>query len=460
VSGARLERRAISAQQLIRHWQTLADRMQSNAIERTAATRNLQLLVALRWLAVGGQILTIWISVRWLGVVLPAAPMGAVILFLIGLNFASLYRMRSREPVRDVELFASLLLDVGALAVQLYLSGGATNPFVGLFLLQVILGAVLLPPRWTWMLFLVTSFCFLVLTRFYRDIGPLDRHGQGALSFVDLKYDGSFLSFVAASVLLILFLARINRNLRERDWRLSDLRQQSAEEEHIVRMGLLASGAAHELGTPLSTLSVIVNDWKRLPVLASDPTVAADIAHMQQALTRCKEIVSRVLLTAGEARAEAAEPTTLVTFLDDVVAEWRAAQCPSHLEYVNYIESDRTIASDTVLRQALFNVLDNALEASPGWVRITADCDEAWVTIAVRDRGPGFASGILADFGKPYQSTKGQAGHGLGLFLVVNVLRKLGGTATPSNRLDGGATIELRFPLEAVSLEYEKYGIG
>ena len=434
--------------------------MQQHTIEQTADTRNLQLLVSLRWLAVGGQIITIWIAIRWLGVALPLAPMGMVILFLIGLNIVSFYRTRSSTPVHDVELFASLLLDVGALTIQLYLSGGATNPFVALFLLQVILGAALLRPRWTWMLFAATSLCYLGLTRLYRGVGLLDHHGQGALSFIDLRIDGSFLTFVLASILLILFLARINGNLRARDRRLSDLRQQSVEEEHIVRMGLLASGAAHELGTPLSTLSVIVNDWKHLPALAADPSIVADIEDMQQALGRCKEIVSRVLLTAGEARGEAAELTTLNTFLDGVVSEWRTAQSPSHLDYVNHIENDPVIASDTVLQQALFNVFDNALEASPGWVGITVACDETWISVTVCDRGPGFAPQILENFGKPYQSTKGQAGHGLGLFLVVNVLRKLGGATTPSNRPGGGAIIEMRFPLAAVSLEDEKHGIG
>jgi two-component system sensor histidine kinase RegB len=433
--------------------------MQPDAIEQTANTRNLRLLVALRWLAVAGQIVIIGVARQWFHLDLPLLQMATVILFLVGLNLASLFFLRSAIPLYDAELFLALLLDVAALTVQLYLSGGATNPFIGLYLLQIILGAVLLRSRWTWTLFGVTSLCFLGLMRYYRHVG-LDHYAKGSVvSFMQLRVEGSFLSFVLASVLLIFFLSRINRNLRERDRRLSDLRQQRAEEEHIVRMGLLASGAAHELGTPLSTLSVIVNDWLRVPALAGDPERAADIAEMQQALGRCKQIVSRVLLTAGEARGEEAEPTTLIRFFDRMIADWRTSQSPASLEYTNAIMNDAVIASDTVLVQALFNVFDNALEASPDWVSIEVAGDAEWVVLAVRDRGPGFAAHILANFGKPYQSTKGVDGCGLGLFLLVNVIRKLGGTVTPSNQTEGGAVVTVRLPLKALSLEDRRYDL-
>ncbi|MDE2463392.1 MAG: HAMP domain-containing histidine kinase [Alphaproteobacteria bacterium] len=433
--------------------------MRPDSIEQRTNTRNLKLLVSLRWLAVAGQIVTIAVAQQWLHLNLPLAQMGTVILFLIGLNLASLYLSRSNVPLRDAELFVALLLDVIALTVQLYLSGGATNPFIALFLLQIILGAVLLRPRWTWTLFGVTSMCFLGLMHYYRDVGLEHYAASGIFSFVDLRVEGSFVSFVLASVLLIFFLSRINRNLRERDRRLSDLRQQRAEEEHIVRMGLLASGAAHELGTPLATLSVIVNEWRRIPELAGNSEIAADIRDMQQALGRCKQIVSRVLLTAGQARGEEAERTTLIGFFDRVVADWRAGRSPNHLEYTNYILDDAVIVSETVLIQALFNAFDNALEASPDWVSITIARDQEWVVIEVRDRGPGFAPHILANFGKPYQSTKGRDGRGLGLFLIVNVMRKLGGYVTPSNRPEGGATVTMRLPLEALSLEDRRHDL-
>src|SRR6185369_3477403 len=98
------------------------------------------------------------------------------------------------------------------------------------------------------------------------------------------------------------FISRINANLRRRDARLAALRQRAAEEDHIVRMGLLASGAAHELGTPLSSLSVLIGDWKSMPRFADDTDMQEDLEDMEAAIKRCKTIVSGILMSAGEAR--------------------------------------------------------------------------------------------------------------------------------------------------------------
>ncbi|HLH10753.1 MAG TPA: ATP-binding protein [Methylovirgula sp.] len=426
------------------------------SIEETADKRNLLLLVTLRWIAVVGQIVTILVVDFWLDIRLPLLPMGAIVLFLVGLNFANLYRSRGPARIANSELFFFLLLDVAALTLQLYLSGGASNPFVSLFLLQVILGAVLLRPLWSWALVAVTTGCFLLLTTYYQDIG-LRSYQQireyGRLGFFDPRISATFLCFVLAAVLLVLFVSRINGNIRERDRRLSELRQQSIEEEHIVRMGLLASGAAHELGTPLSTLAVIINDWARIPALKENPEITADIAEMRNAVGRCKETLSQILLAAGEARGENAERTTIVEFLDEVVAEWQESRAPKHLDYVARIDRNMGIVSDSVLRQVLFNVLDNALEASPDWIRVEASRRAEYLVVKIRDKGPGFAPEILANFGKPYQSTKQRSGRGLGLFLVVNVLRKLGGTILPKNNREGGASVELSLPIMALSVE-------
>lgn len=426
------------------------------SIQETTNQKNLLLLVALRWLAVGGQVATIAVVHLWYGIPLPLRWMGGVLVFLVALNFLSLYRCRRQMVITHTELLLELLLDVTALGVQLYLSGGATNPFISLFLFQVALGAVLLQPWATWLLVGVTGACYIGLTSTYQELGlPTHMHRQHLPGLFDLHVQGMFICFLLAAVLLVLFVSRITHNLQERDDRLSRMRQQSAEEEHIVRMGLLASGAAHELGTPLSTLSVILNDWGRMAALKSDPDFMEELGEMRTALGRCKDIVSSILLAAGEARGQDAEATTLIDFLDDVVAEWRDTRRLAELDYVNRLTRDVAIAADTVIRQTLFNVLDNALEASPAWVGMEVLRQDDQLVVRVRDRGPGFPPAILARFGKPYQSTKGRPGHGLGLFLVVNVLRKLGGTVVPANNPQGGATLELRLPIAALAIEDE-----
>ena len=236
----------------------------------------------------------------------------------------------TRIEVTNSMLFVSLLVDVTTLTAQLYLSGGTTNPFVFLYLLQVILGAVLLRAWAVWTIVAITGACFAGLTLLYRPLA-LPPGDYGVLSGPYIQ--GTLLCFALNAALLVIFITRINRNLRARDARLAYLRERAAEEEHIVRMGLLASGAAHELGTPLSTLSVILGDWRRMPGFASDPERVQEIDEMQAQVTRCKGIVSGILLSAGEARGESPVETTVRTFLDDLVAEWRSTRPVARLTY-------------------------------------------------------------------------------------------------------------------------------
>jgi len=412
--------------------------------------KNLMLLIQLRWLAVFGQVATILFVHLWFDIELPLFPMGVVLAFLVALNMVSLLRHRSSEDVTNSELLLELLLDVGALTVQLYLSGGATNPFISLYLLQVTLGAVLLDAWSVWALVVVASGAFVWLTMSYRPLGlPADSATAGLFS---LHIQGMFVCFVLSAALLVVFVTRVQRNLKARDAHLAELRQRSAEEDHVVRLGLLASGAAHELGTPLSTLSVILSDWQRMPAFERDPEIAGELAEMQGQLERCKAIVSGILMSSGDARGEGTMLTTMATFLEDVVEEWRESRSPAVLDFINLVTPDEPIVSDTALKQVIFNVLDNALEASPRWVGVAASRRDGEITIAVTDAGPGFAPGMLDEFGKPYRSTKQRPGGGLGLFLVVNVIRKLGGRVGAENRTDGGASVTLSLPVAALAL--------
>ena len=425
-----------------------------DSIQVITNRKNLLLLVTLRWVAVAGQIAAIAITSFWLEIRLPIWQMAAVIVFLITLNLVTLYRYGSGAVITNAELFVDLLLDVATLTMLLYLSGGATNPFVTLFLLQAVLGAVLLQPWSSWTIVAATSGCFLWLTVAYHDIGfTMSEPGTANARLFDLHIYGMFFCFLLAAGLLVLFVTRISRNQREQVLRFAELRQQSAEEEHIIRMGLLASGAAHELGTPLATLSVILNDWERMPLFRADGEIATELSEMQAQLNRCKTIVTGILQSSGEARGENSERTSIVDFIDGVVEDWEDSRNPVRLEYSNRIEPDFMIASDLLLQQVLFNVLDNALEASPGFVAIDVATRRDTLLIVVRDTGPGFLPDMLAEFGKPYRSTKQRPGSGLGLFLVVNVLRKLGGQARAFNARTGGAVVELSLPIGALSVE-------
>ena len=406
-------------------------------------------LIALRWIAVAGQLATILVTRYAFGIPLPLAPMLGVLAGLITLNVTTASLLRLDRPVTNATIFSALLLDVAALASQLWLSGGATNPFVSLFLLQVVIGCVLLD-RWsTWTIVGAACFAFAVLTVSHRPLALPP--SLGTSPFV-LYVKGSVVCFVLIAVLLVLFVTRITSGLRARDARLAEVRQQAVEEEHIVRIGTLASGAAHELGTPLSTLSVILGDWRRIPAIARDPDLARDVEEMQVEVQRCKAIVTGILLSSGDARGEGSAATSVRAFVERVIADWRAARAFAGLTYTDRFGRDVRIASDTVLQQAMFNLLDNAAEVSPDGFEVRLAREGEALVLTVADRGAGFAEAALANLGRPYNSTKPQLGRGLGLFLVGNVARTLGGRLFARN-VAGGAEVELRLSLAALALE-------
>lgn len=414
----------------------------------TTNRKNMLLLIQLRWIAAVGQIVTIAVGELGLGIDLPLAQMAIVLGALLTLNCASYLWLRNRTDVRNGALLIGLMLDVMALTAQLYLSGGATNPFIALYLLQITLAAVLLDKESTWAIVALACGSYLALTEVNQ---PLVLTGQHLNDLFMLYIIGAFVCFMLVAVLLVVFVIRITENMRNRDARLAALKQQAAEEDLIVRMGLLASGAAHELGTPLASVAVILSDWRRIPEVRANPELSADIDEMQAAVQRCKSVVTGILMSAGEARGDAPVITTVDDFLSDLVTEWRAARLGAPLHYVNDFGTNVPIVSDSTLKQIVFNLLDNAYEASPKWIQLTAAHAGDTLLLEVTDAGRGFAPEMLARLGTPYRSTKGRGG-GLGLFLVVNVVRKLGGSVTARNRPEGGAVVTLNLPLETLKI--------
>ena len=423
-------------------------------VQRLTERQNMQLLIQLRWIAVVGQVVTISLVHYGFNITLPLLPMALVLVALVATNLAYIYWSQGlHRPVTTRSVFYALLADVLALTIQLYLSGGASNPFIYLYLLQGILSAVLLRPHYTWCVVAASFVGVIGLTMFHQ---PLHVQFASQEGLPSLYVIGVLLSFGLTSILTIVFLTRIVDNMRRRDTRISDMRQRASEEEHIVRLGLLATGAAHELGTPMATMSVILGDWQHMQALMQDQDLREDLQEMQRQLLRCKSIVSGVLLSAGETRAEGAESTTFVSFVQGIVSHWQTHNTVGHFALRNQGAADFAMLSDTALQQMIFNLLDNALEASPDWVEMNIASREQQVVLQVRDHGPGFDAAVLQQLGQCHVSTKQERpGRGLGLFLVMNVARSLGGSVQARNqpaRDGGGALVEVRLPQSALAI--------
>lgn len=400
------------------------------------AAQNMRQLIQLRWIAVAGQLLAILVAHFAMGMTLPLPPMLAVVAVLALANV--LFALTLRRVVVRGELSLALLLDMAALTALLYFSGGSDNPFISLFLVQVVLGAILLPPLFAGLLTGVACACYAFLSVEHWPLRLPDR---------DVLLLGRWTAFAMVAVLLVLFIARISRNLRARDAFAAEQAQRATEEEGIVRMGLFASGAAHELGTPLSSLSVLIADWQRMPLFI-DAGLAPELGDAREAIERCKAIVSNILHSAGQARGEAMGSVGARALINDVGKAWADQHPAVALDVASESMGQARIAAEPALRQAIWSLLDNAAEASPREVQLTGTVDDDRVIISVSDRGPGFDEGQLRGVGQLYQSTKGP-GHGLGLFLASNVARQLGGVLDVVNRDGGGAAARLVLPLAA-----------
>jgi len=417
---------------------------------RDSGHNNLELLIQLRWAAVLGQVMAIEVVHYGFSIDLPLPQMLGVLAFLVLFNGLSWLRVKRERDVGNLELFAALLVDVTVLTAQLYLTGGIGNPFASLYLLQVVLGAVLLPVWGAWIMVMVSLLCLVGLSRWFVPLAI--SHGDGLAS---VYIEGLIACIALNAALLVTFVTRIMGNIRRRDARLAAARERASEEEHIVRMGLLASGAAHELGTPLSTLAVILGDWLHLPHFTSEPELLEEVQDMEAQVRRCKAIVSGILLSASSARSESSEATTVHEFFEDLVAHWQGTRPGAALTFSNDFGPDEPMVADSALQQMIDNVLDNALEASPGQQELRVSREGEDLVVQVSDRGPGFAPHILAQAGKPYMSTKGRPGSGLGLFLVFNVARTLGGRVALAQREAGGAQATIKLPLSAVTLAHD-----
>jgi len=415
-----------------------------SAISQNTNRKNLLQLIWLRLIAIIGQVVTILIVHYFLKISLPLTEMFLVLMFLGIVNFISFYRHKSEKNISDKSLFIELICDVLVLTAQLYLSGGISNPFISLFLLQVIIAAILLKRIYAWLIALITIFSYISLNFTYRHIQALHNHEAGDL--FNMHLHGMLISYIIAAVLLLIFVTKIIKNLKDRDENIYLLKQKSLEEEKVVRMALLATGAAHELSTPLSTISVILNDWKGMNLANSPKELQEDIITMESQLNRCKKILSDILLSSGKARLEQAEMKLAKEAFDSIIEEWKSKRNPQNLLYNFRGEGAKKIILDDTLIQGFYNIFDNALEESPNMVLIDVVVTKNEINLNVEDCGKGFDKKILQEVGKANITTKNS--NGLGLFLAISSLRRFDGTLQIKNLAEKGAKVEIKIPLK------------
>ncbi len=405
----------------------------------------LRLLFWLRSLAVVAQLATILAVHFGLGIVLPLGAMLAVPALLAALNVLTDLRLRWREAVSEAEVFAHLTVDLAALAALLFYSGGSSNPFVSLFLVPVVLSAAALAPPLAWAITVLAAAAYTVLMFYY--IPLPSPPGGGAAAAFTLHVTGMWLNFIISAALMAYFVTRMTAALRERDRMLAEAREAALRQDHVVALGALAAGAAHELSTPLATIQVIGNELRS--ALADRPDLAGDLTALREQTLLCKEILSQLTARAGVPRSEGGAAQTLDAWLESVVRDWEAAHPGAALrvELAGPRPGPR-IAVDVTLRQTLFNLLQNAQRASPASVELRCEWDAHALRCAVLDRGEGPPPEVeRAPGSEVYSSRPSQGGMGVGLFLSRVTAERFGGELTLRARPDGGSRAELTLPL-------------
>ncbi len=442
--------------------------MNSSLLASQTGHSHLRRLILLRCGAIVAQLATLILAHRFLSADFSWGPMLGAVLFLALISALTWWRLSLDFPVGSLELFLQLSVDVLVLTVLLYYSGGSTNPFVSLYLLPLVIAAATLPRRHTWGMAGLTLACYSMLMVWHVPLptghaqpvsvtmqGMDHTHHMetappaGAASSLGDAFNthvlGMWLEFVISSVVVAYFVVEMARAVRSRDAQLTRVREETLRNERIVALGTQAAGAAHELGTPLSTMSVVIGEMRRD---CTAPGQQEDLAILDEQVRTCKRILDSLLSHAQETSRE----LSLEEFIRNVLDEWQLLRPTVHYRFhVKSPQPSPRLRADLALRSALLNLLNNAADASPDEMDILLFWDGENITLEIRDQGPGLTPETAARAGSAFFTTK-QEGRGLGLFLANATLERLGGKVRLSNREGGGATTEVILPLHGISI--------
>jgi two-component system sensor histidine kinase RegB len=391
-----------------------------------------RLLVA-RTLTIASEIAVILLAPLVFSIKLPVGPMLAVAALHALHNGVAYLRMRQGAD-SALELFLQLAADASALAALVYFSGGYANPFISLLLLPLILCAVAVPARYAWAMTLWVAILYSLLARYYLPL-RLEVDSQTA---IDLHLGGMWLNFLCTAALVSAFVASLSGALRRRDAALAKAREKSLRDEQLFSLGMQAASAAHDLATPLSALSVVLNELER--DYEGDDELTPPLRLMRGQAERMRAVLERLATVAGASGDRDSGTRPLDDWLADLLDHWRL-MWPGVEARLN-LDGPRPgplVRDDPMLVSVLANLLNNAARASPSGVELRARWDATWLNLAVLDRGPGLA--VEAGAG---------AGWGVGLTLARAALERFGGDLRIAPQDGGGLEVGVQLPLAAL----------
>ncbi|AIL63462.1 ATP-binding protein [Pseudomonas alkylphenolica] len=349
-------------------------------------------------------------------------------------------RLRLSLPVTELEYAFQLACDLLIHSALLYYSGGSTNPFVSYYLVPLAIAAVTLP--WVYSLVLsgiALAAYSLLLVQFY----PLETF---PMAREKMQVYGMWLSIALAAAVITFFAAKMAEELRRQEQLRAERREEGLRDEQLLAVATQAAGAAHELGTPLATMSVLIKEMRQDH---HDPLLQEDLAVLQDQVKLCKETLQNLVRAAEANRRMAVEDQEVTAWLDEALNRWHLMRPEASYRFQRLGQgSVPRLAPPPDLTQALLNLLNNAADAFPDDLEVRLDWDAQDMVISIRDHGPGVPAAIAESIGKPFFTTKGK-GFGLGLFLSKASVTRAGGSVKLYSHEEGGTLTELRLPRDA-----------
>ena len=433
---------------------------------QTAALKNFRRLFWIRILMIAVFGIAAWAAYAFYDIRLPVKEVFSAGALMLSLNAFTWWRLYRPNPPSDLELLIQLLLDIAILSVLFYATGGYTNPFVWMYLLPLTVAAVALPWKHTWLIALLAVLCYSGLIFWYQPL-PMPAMDMSGMRMDDMHMMhmqhqhengfsvhllGMWAGFVVSAWVIAFFVERMAHSLREYTLMLAEARERVLESERMLALGALATGAAHELGTPLATMAVLTQEMREDH--PEDLALQQNLALIKSQIDRCKEIISSLTASAGQSRAEDIQNVPIDAFLSRIIDHWRDTR-PG----VSIRTSLRgslpapVILTDRTLGQALVNLLDNAADACKEHIDLQGEWTGSELSLEIRDDGPGLSPEIIHRIGTPFFTTKGEEGMGLGLYLARVIFGRFGGSVSLENHPQGGVLTRVTLPLSTLIMK-------
>lgn len=418
-------------------------RLQGEVLPRRRGRISQRLLVLHRWIAIIGQLVAV-LSVRfWLGYDLPLVPALLLVAASVLLNLIVMYRPKRPSRLGDRAAAGFLGFDILQLSALLYLTGGLQNPFALLMLAPVTVAATMLSRREVVGLVSLAIVCLSGLALWHL---PLPSPAGADWEMPALYLAGFWCGTVLASIFISSYVYLIERESRRMSEALTATQMALIREQKVSALGALAAAAAHELGSPLSTIRLVAKELAH--DLPPDSEFAEDMQLLLSETARCRDILTELSRRPEPSSANPFDRLALPVLVQEIAGRY----VPPSITFAVEIDAPAHIAVPHAyfgpeIQHGLGNIIQNASQFAGRKVTARLVWDEQQVGVIIEDDGPGFSATVLDRLGEPYVSGRVQRGEnlGLGVFIAQTLLENLGADLTFGNQPAGGARVEVRW---------------